>query len=167
MNAAMRKQYRDALKNAQAELADHEQRGQALKQAIEALEALLGVSGSSKKATVRKPRRTRERRGRGDDAPKIRRGTYTGLGPSAAYEKFKKAHGDNYRAGSIADALMHGGVKSKSKQSVLTAVHTVRRRERLAREAENKAAEAEKKAPPAEEVQSPTPSRVHYMQPGS
>ena len=59
------------------------------------------------------------------------------MGPTAAYRKFIEMYGDAYTVPQIRDALIQGGVRSSSATSLLTGIHSVRRRDRLKAEAEN------------------------------
>ncbi len=142
----MRNNYQKALRDAEAELAAHEQRGDALRQTVEGLRIVLGAPKPAPRKAASKPAKASPKRGKGrrpvTGVPKTRKGTYRGLGPTAAYEKFKKLHGDGYGVSQVTEALLQGDVKSKSRQSVLTAIHTARRKAKLEREALNKAADA-------------------------
>jgi hypothetical protein len=143
MDAEARRNYRAALKQAEAELAAHQQRGDALRATVEGLRSLLAVKARGR--TVRKPamakRTRRRRRSAGAGHPEVPPGTFKGTGPTAAYRKFIEMYGDRYTVPQIRDALIQGGVRSSSPTSLLTGIHSVRRRDRLKAEAE-KAAEA-------------------------
>jgi len=139
MNATTRNDYRTALKQAEAELANHEKRGEALRNTIAGLKTLLGVDRkpaprpAPKRAPVRKKRKRRKSAGAGH--PDVPAGTFKGMGPTYAYRKFVKIYGEGYTVPQIRDALVQGGVKSKSRTSLLTGLHSVRRRDRLKAEA--------------------------------
>ncbi len=145
MNAEARRNYRAALKQAEAELAAHERRGKALRATVDALGTLLTVKrGPGRppgKKAVAKPKR-RRRKSAGAGHPEVPPGTFKGIGPTAAYRKFIEMYGDSYTVPQIRDALVQGGVKSSSPTSLLTGIHSVRRRDRLKAEAEKQAAEA-------------------------
>ncbi len=144
MNARTRSDYRTALQQAEAELANHEKRGEALRNTIAGLKTLLGVdrkpaaSPAPKRAPVRRKRRRRKSAGAGH--PDVPAGTFKGMGPTYAYRKFVKIYGEGYTVPQIRDALVQGGVKSKSRTSLLTGLHSVRRRDRLKAEAAAQAA---------------------------
>ena len=157
MDATSRRDYRAALKQAEAELANHEKRGEALKNAIEGLTALLGVvtrapapapaaapAPRKRKAAPVKKRKRRKSAGAGH--PEVPAGTFKGMGPTFAYRKFLSIYGTGYTVPQIRDALLQGGVESKSNTSLLTGLHSVRRRDRLKEEAEKR-----RKAPEAAE----------------
>lgn len=139
MNAKTRNDYRTALKQAEAELANHEKRGEALRNTIAGLKTLLGVDrkaaprAAPKRAPVRKKKRRRKSAGAGH--PDVPAGTFRGMGPTYAYRKFVKIYGEGYTVPQIRDALVQGGVRSKSRTSLLTGLHSVRRRDRLKAEA--------------------------------
>ena len=136
-----RSDYRAALKQAEAELANHDKRGEALRAAIEGLKNLLTVgrkpvaapAPAPKKRVVRKRRKRRSSAGAGH--PEVPRGTFKGMGPTYAYRKFVGIYGTSYSVPQIRDALIQGGVESKSSTSLLTGLHSVRRRDRLKEEA--------------------------------
>jgi len=119
MNATTRNDYRTALKQAEAELANHEKRGEALRNTIAGLKTLLGVDRkpaprpAPKRAPVRKKRKRRKSAGAGH--PDVPAGTFKGMGPTYAYRKFVKIYGEGYTVPQIRDALVQGGVKSKSR----------------------------------------------------
>lgn len=144
MDARTRNDYRMALKQAEAELANHEKRGEALRNTIAGLKTLLGVDrkparrAAPKRAPVRKRRKRRKSAGAGH--PDVPAGTFKGMGPTFAYRKFISIYGDGYTVPQIRDALVQGGVRSKSKTSLLTGLHSVRRRDRLKAEAAARAA---------------------------
>ena len=145
--------YEAALQQAEAELAAHEQRGQALRNAVESLKALLALEpakaaapkakrapakrkpGRPKKKKVVKIRKRRKSAGAGH--PPVASDAYAGMGPTAAYRKFIAEFGlDTYTVPQIRDALVAGGVESKTQTSLLTGLHSVRRRDRIKAEAE-------------------------------
>ena len=138
MNADARRNYRAALKQAQEELAAHEQRGDALRATVEGLRNLLAVKAPAparrKPAKAKRPRRRRKSAGAGH--PEVPPGTFKGTGPTAAYRRFIEMYGDSYTVPQIRDALIQGGVRSSSPTSLLTGIHSVRRRDRLKAEAE-------------------------------
>lgn len=142
MNAKARNDYRMALKQAETELANHEKRGEALRNTIAGLKSLLGVErkapapapAPAKPARVRKKRKRRKSAGAGH--PDVPAGTFKGMGPTFGYRKFVQIYGDGYTVPQIRDALVQGGVESKSRASLLTGLHSVRRRDRLKAEAE-------------------------------
>ncbi len=141
MDAESRRDYRAALKQAEAELANHDKRGDALRAAIEGLKGLLGVgekaspapAPAASKPVVRQRRKRRKSAGAGH--PEVPRGTFKGMGPTYAYRKFVSIYGTEYSVPQIRDALVQGGVESKSSTSLLTGLHSVRRRDRLKEEA--------------------------------
>lgn len=144
MDATSRRDYRAALKQAEAELANHEQRGEALKNAIAGLKALLGpVTRAPAPAAAPAPRRRKaapakkrkRRKSAGAGHPEVPAGTFKGMGPTYAYRKFLSIYGTSYSVPQIRDALVQGGVESKSRTSLLTGLHSVRRRDRLKEEA--------------------------------
>ena len=144
MNARTRSDYRTALQQAEAELANHEKRGEALRNTIAGLKTLLGVDRkpasrpAPKRAPVRRKRKRRKSAGAGH--PDVPAGTFKGMGPTFAYRKFVKIYGEGYTVPQIRDALVQGGVRSKSRTSLLTGLHSVRRRDRLKAEAAAQAA---------------------------
>lgn len=144
MDAAAKRNYRVALKQAEAELAAHEQRGEALRTAVDGLRTLLAARAPAKpakpvqkKAPVKRKRRRRKSAGAGH--PEVPADTFKGMGPTAAYRKFLTMYGGSYSVPQIRDALIQGGVKSSSPTSLLTGLHSVRRRDRLKEEAERSA----------------------------
>lgn len=142
MDAEAKRNYRVALKQAEAELAAHEQRGQALRSAVEGLKTLLGAGAPAKRARRRGPvKRRRRRKSAGAGHPEVPADTFKTMGPTAAYRKFLTMYGDGYTVPQIRDALLQGGVRSSSPTSLLTGLHSVRRRDRLKEEAERRAAQ--------------------------
>lgn len=154
MNEAKGTNYQAALQQAEAELAAHEQRGQALRNAVESLKALLDLDtakpapkptrapakrkpGRPKKKKRKVVRLRKPRKSAGAGHPPVASDHYSGLGPTAAYRKFIAEFGlDTYTVPQIRDALVAGGVESKSSTSLLTGLHSVRRRDRVKAEAE-------------------------------
>ncbi len=152
MTDATRNSYEAALQRAEAELAAHEGRRQALRKTVESLKALLAFDtpqpapaarpapakkagkpkakkpGRPKKA-ARQPKLRKPRGSAGAGHPPIKAGHYRGMGPTAAYRKFIAEFGDTYTVPQIRDALVVGGVESKSNTSLLTGLHSVRRRD--------------------------------------
>ena len=145
MDADARRNYRTALTQAEAELVAHDQRGDALRAAVEGLRNLLAVKAppraARKPAAPKRPRRRRRSAGVGH--PEVPPGTFKGTGPTAGYRKFIEMYGDSYSVPQIRDALIQGGVRSSSATSLLTGIHSVRRRDRLKAEAEKQATAAE------------------------
>ncbi|MDE2975462.1 MAG: hypothetical protein OXU64_12220 [Gemmatimonadota bacterium] len=147
MDAAAKRNYRVALKQAEAELAAHEQRGEALRTAVDGLRTLLAARAPAKPAKpAKKPvqkkapaKRRRRRKSAGAGHPEVPADTFKGMGPTAAYRKFLTMYGGSYSVPQIRDALIQGGVKSSSPTSLLTGLHSVRRRDRLKEEAERSA----------------------------
>jgi hypothetical protein len=137
MDAAAKRNYRVAMKQAEAELADHEQRGEALRAAVDGLRNLLAAQAPAKAAQKRTPvKRRRRRRSAGVGHPDVPADTFRGMGPTSAYRKFLTMYGSGYSVPQIRDALIQGGVRSSSATSLLTGLHSVRRRDRLKEEAE-------------------------------
>lgn len=141
MDATTRNNYQAALKQAEAELASHAERGEALKRTIVALRNLLALGGAAPAAPAaaapvrkRKPRRKIIK----GNHPPIPAGHFKGMGPTAAYRKFVAEFGMDHPVPSIRDALLAGGVRTKSSTSLLTGLHSVRRRDAM----KAKAAEA-------------------------
>ena len=141
MDADARRNYRAALRQAEAELAAHEKRGEALRATVEGLRNLLAVKAPARRGRKPAPvqRRRRRRRSAGAGHPEVPPGTFKGIGPTAAYRKFIEMYGDSYTVPQIRDALLQGGVRSSSSTSLLTGIHSVRRRDRLKAEAEKRA----------------------------
>ena len=79
----------------------------------------------------------------GSKAPAIPPDFFRGKKPTQAYHEFVKLWGVNYTVPQIRDALIAGGIKGHSRGSLLAAIHSVLRRERL--KAEGKAELAEPK----------------------
>ncbi len=145
MDATTRSSYEAALKKAEAELAGHEARGEALRRAVEALKNLLNVAAPApaprkRRAPVR--RRGPRKRAVTTDFP-ISASFFQGMGPTAAYRKFVAEFGADHPVPSIRDALLAGGVRTKSSTSLLTGLHSVRRRDALKEKAEAQSSEAE------------------------
>lgn len=169
MAVKTRNDYAAALKRARAELERHNERGEALQKAVEALAVLAADAAPARRAPVRRkpaakpkakakakkaaPRRKAKaapkrkpangrRRRKGAGHPTVPTGHYAGLGVTKAYRKFVAEFGaTKYSVPQIRDALVQGGVKSSSRSALLTGLHSVRRRDRLAAE---KAAAAKK-----------------------
>ncbi len=137
MDAATRKSYETALKQAEAELANHERRGEALRQTVDALKGLLAL-GPAKAAPAKRraPVRRKRRKKKGSDHPPIPSGLFRGMGPTAAYRKFVARFGADHPVPAIRDALLAGGVRTKSSTSLLTGIHSVRRRDAMKAKAE-------------------------------
>ena len=169
MTDATNSSYAAALRQAEAELASHEERGQALRNTVESLKALLALEpgtaapqpaeAPAPKASKPKPRKARKprkaakpaklprlrkpRRSAGAGHPPVAADHYDGLGPTAAYRKFVAEFGvDTYTVPQIRDALVAGGVRSKSSTSLLTGLHSVRRRDQVKAMAAEAAGEA-------------------------
>ena len=147
MSSATRKTYEVALKEAEAELAAHGQRGEALRNTVDSLRTLLAFGAPEPPPKPRRPRRPaparklrKPRRSAGAGHPEVAPGFFGGMGPTAAYRKFQAAYGDSYSVPQIRDALVAGGVNSKSTTSLLTGLHSVRRRDRIKAEAEESGA---------------------------
>lgn len=150
MNAQARNDYRTALRQAEAELANHEKRGDTLRATIAGLKSLLGVERKAPAAAAAKPaaakparakparvkKKRKRRKSAGAGHPEVPAGTFKGMGPTFAYRKFVQIYGDGYTVPQIRDALVQGGVESKSRTSLLTGLHSVRRRDRLKAEAD-------------------------------
>jgi len=101
-------------------------------------------------APAARPARTGQGNGRrrsaGAGHPEVPADHYAGLGVTAAYRKFVGEFGAaTYSVPQIRDALLQGGVRTTSPGNVLTGLHSVRRRDRLAAE---KAAGAEQDGQP-------------------
>ncbi|MDE2782753.1 MAG: hypothetical protein OXK77_07340 [Gemmatimonadota bacterium] len=148
MDGTTRSSYQAALKQAEAELASHEKRGEALKQTVMALRNLLALGVEAPAAAPPAPKPVRKRKPRRKiirgNHPPIPAGHFGGMGPTAAYRKFVAEFGMDHPVPSIRDALLAGGVRTKSSTSLLTGLHSVRRRDEMkAKAAESaKAAEA-------------------------
>lgn len=157
MKDATLSRYEAALGQAEAELAAHDQRGEALRNTVASLRALLALGADQQAAKpARKPAKKRvakpARKARRAPMPRLRkpRGSagaghpavganhYQGMGPTAAYRKFIAEFGDTYTVPQIRDALVAGGVRSKSSTSLLTGLHSVRRRDQIKAEAQAK-----------------------------
>ncbi|MDE2762861.1 MAG: hypothetical protein OXQ94_01905 [Gemmatimonadota bacterium] len=137
MDAEAKSNYRVALEQAEAELAAHEQRGDALRTAVDGLKTLLADGGSARQVPKRGPvKRRRRRKSAGTGHPEVPPDTFKGMGPTAAYRKFLAMYGNSYSVPQIRDALVQGGVRSGSPNALLTGLHSVRRRDRLKKEAE-------------------------------
>ena len=144
MDAEAKRNYRVALKQAEAELAAHEQRGDALRGAVAGLNSLLTAQAPAKRAQKRAPvKRRRRRKSAGVGHPEVPGDTFRNMGPTAAYRKFLTMYGNAYSVPQIRDALIQGGVRSSSATSLLTGLHSVRRRDRLKEEAERSGAQTE------------------------
>lgn len=78
-------------------------------------------------------------------------GYFEDMGPTQAYRKFQAVFEGDFDVPTIRDALLQGGVKTKSATSLLTGIHQLRRRDRLAEEKKTAAKEADTKA--AAEIQ--------------
>ena len=143
MDAEAKSNYRVALKQAEAELAAHEQRGEALRKAVDGLKTLLADGGSVRQARKRAPVKRRGRRkSAGEGHPEVPPGTFKGMGPTEAYRKFQAMYGDGYSVPQIGDALVQGGVTSSSRASLLTGLYGIRGRDRRKEAAEQGEAEA-------------------------
>lgn len=129
MDATSRRHFRAALKQAEADLAAHERSGEALRNAVSALQQLLAPAAPKPRRKKAKPRKRPGPKRSGAGHPDVPADTYQGMGPSVAYRKFVADYGDGYTAPQIRDALVQGGVKSASESSLLTGIHAVRRRD--------------------------------------
>jgi len=137
MDAATKKSYETALTKAEAELANHEQRGEALRQTVNALKGLLALSpAKAPPAKRRAPVRRKKRKRKATNHPPIPSGLFRGMGPTAAYRKFVARFGADHPVPAIRDALLAGGVRTKSATSLLTGIHSVRRRDAMKAKAE-------------------------------
>ncbi len=151
MDAITRRKYEVALKEAEAELGNHEKRIEMLRGVIEGLKGLLKEAEAPKKRHPVKQKtksvRKRRRKSAGAGHPKVSPRAYRGMGPTDAYRKFLAQYGDTYTVPQIRDALLRGGVKSTSSTALLTGIHSVIRRDRLKAETEAaRKAEAANKA---------------------
>lgn len=144
-----RNNYAAALKQAEAELARHEELGEALARTVEALRNLLVLAPAKPPRGKRRRRKTIK-----VDHPPIPPGHFKGMGATAAYRKFVAEFGTDYPAPSIRDALLAGDVKTTSPSTLLTGLHAVRRRDaqRLQRDAMKGSRVAERAAEQAEET---------------
>ena len=137
MDAATKRNYESALKQAEAELASHEKRGEALRQTVDALKRLLALGPAAAPPTKRRaPVRRRKRKKKATNHPPIPSGLFRGMGPTAAYRKFVARFGADHPVPAIRDALLAGGVRTKSSTSLLTGIHSVRRRDAMKAKAE-------------------------------
>ncbi len=153
MDTTTRASYRAALKKAEAELAGHEKRGETLRQTVDGLRGLLAGGATAaapaapKKRTVRKrkqPVRRRRRTIGKSDHPQVTPNFFKGLGPTAAYRKFVSEYGADHPVPAIRDTLLQGGVRSKSSTSLLTGLHSIRRRDNMKAELEGGAGDGKK-----------------------
>ncbi len=165
MAVKTRNAYAAALKQAKADLARHNERGEKLKKAVDALTEAMAVLEPAAKPARRAPAKRKpapkrkvaakrkaaapkrkpangRRRKAGAGHPNVPAGHYAGLGVTKAYRKFIAEFGTKYSVPQIRDTLVQGGVKSSTRAALLTGLHSVRRRDRLAAE---KAAAAKKK----------------------
>lgn len=157
MSDATPSRYQAALSQAEAELAAHDQRGEALRNTVASLRALLALGAeepapkparkpakkpAAKRAKMARrapmPRLRKPRGSAGAGHPEVGANHYQGLGPTAAYRKFIAEFGHSYTVPQIRDALVAGGVRSKSSTSLLTGLHSVRRRDQIKAEAQAK-----------------------------
>lgn len=153
MSDATPSRYQAALRQAEAELAAHDQRGEALRNTVASLRALLALGAEEPAAKPAKkraakpakkarrapmPRLRKPRGSAGAGHPDVGANHYQGLGPTAAYRKFIAEFGHSYTVPQIRDALVAGGVRSKSSTSLLTGLHSVRRRDQVKAEAQAK-----------------------------
>lgn len=93
----------------------------------------------SHRRTVRRTTTTPTGNGRRKSAgaghPQVPADHYAGLGVTAAYRKFIAEFGaTTYTVPQIRDALVQGGVSATTRAALLTGLHSVRRRDRLAAE---------------------------------
>ncbi len=138
MDAETRRSYQVALKQAQRELGGLDKRADALRQTIEALQTLLAPT-SDVVAERRPPPVRRAKIVRGNHPP-VRSDHFKGMGPTSAYRKFVAEFGADHPVPRIRDALLAGGVNTKSSASLLTGLHSVRRRDAMKEKAAQKAA---------------------------
>jgi len=147
MDAETRRSYQVALRQAQRELGGLDKRADALRQTIEALQTLLAPTADVVTERRRPPvRRARIVRG---NHPPVRSDHFKGMGPTSAYRKFVAEFGADHPVPGIRDALLAGGVRTKSSASLLTGLHSVRRRDAMkekAAAADNEKEAAESKA---------------------
>ncbi len=137
MDAEAKRNYGVALKQAEAELATHEQRGEALRKAVDGLKTLLADGSLAGQARKRGPvKRRRRRKSAGAGHPEVPPGTFRSMGPTAAYRKFQAMYGNSYSVPQIGDALVQGGVRSSSRRSLLTGLYGIRGRDRRKEAAE-------------------------------
>ncbi len=143
MDAATKRSYESALKQAQAELANHEKRGEALRQTVDALKGLLALGPAEAPTKRRAPVRRKRRKKKATNHPPIPSGLFRGMGPTAAYRKFVARFGADHPVPAIRDALLAGGVRTKSSTSLLTGIHSVRRRDAMKAKAEGAGGESD------------------------
>ncbi len=143
MNGTTRASYEAALKRAEAELAGQDERGKALRNTVDALKALLALEPApapKKRRTVRKRKKPGRRRTVGtSNHPPVPRNFFAGLGPTYAYRKFVAEFGADHPVPEIRDTLLAGGVKTKSATSLLTGLHSIRRRDAMKAKVNTKA----------------------------
>ncbi len=145
MDATTRASYEAALKKAEAELTAHEERGTALRSTVEALKNLLALQPAApaapKKRAVRKRKKqVRRRRTVGtSDHPPVPADFFKGMGPTPAYRKFVEEFGADFPVPTIRDTLLAGGVKTTSPTSLLTGLHSIRRRDAMKEKVEGQA----------------------------
>ena len=151
MDAKTRRDLAAVLKRAEAELSRNQK-------VVDSLKALLTEAAPARRARVRRkvaakpkaaakaktaapkpkaaPKRkapANGRRRRTGGHPNVSAGHYAGLGVTKAYRKFVAEFGtEKYSVPQVRDALLQGGVKASSPASLLTGLHGVRRRDRLA-----------------------------------
>ena len=88
---------------------------------------------------VRRPKVQRRRRSTaGQGHPEVAADEFAGMGPTDGYRKFIETYGNDYTVPQIRDALLKGGVRSATRTSLLTGLHSVRRRDRLKAEAQQR-----------------------------
>lgn len=157
MNATELRTYQSALAQARTELANHDKRGEELRAVVQGLESLLGPAPASKKPSA-KPRKkpgpksvaapsrpnvaSRLKpgpRSQGAGHPEVGPRAFRGLGTTKAYRRFLQEHGDGYTPPQVRDALIAGGLKPKTRSSLLTAIHGIIRRDRIKAEKEARA----------------------------
>ena len=149
--------YQSALAQAKAELANHSKRGEELRATIRGLEALMATPRAPKKPGPKpgakpkkkpgpkpgrkpaakkkkaKPANGRRSRQQGAGHPEVKRFAYRGKGVTAAYRSFVAQYGAKYTVPQVRNALIAGGLK-KDPSAVLTAIHGIIRRDRIAAE---------------------------------
>ena len=85
---------------------------------------------NSRPRSEQRPVNGRRRRRQGAGHPDVPPGHYRGLGVTSAYRKFTAEFGMGYSMPQIRNALLQGGLV-KDPSSLLTAIHGIKRRDRI------------------------------------
>jgi len=126
MDTEMPNNYLAALRDAEKELAGIDSRRSALQATIASLARLVDADAQLEMGIRSETT--------GSIPPKIPPDFFKGKKPTQAYRDFVRLWGEDHSVPEIRNALIEGGIETKSKNSLLAALHSVVNRDRKKKE---------------------------------